>query len=195
MAFVLAQDQDADNLLTKSPLALLIGMVLDQQIPMEKAFRGPQLLLERLPGSNEGLDASQIASMDPAKIEEIFAIKPAIHRFPSAMAKRVLATCEVVARQYGGDASKIWREAKDGADLFTRINALPGFGPDKTRIFIALLGKQVGLSQHGWREVSQPFGDEGTHMSVADITDTASLSAVREFKQEMKRLHKLGGTS
>ena len=195
MAFVLAQDKDADDLLTRSPLALLIGMVLDQQIPMEKAFRGPQFLLERLPGSEDDLDANQIASMDPAKIEEIFSIKPAIHRFPSAMAKRVMATCEVVSRNYGGDAARIWREATDGDDLFARINALPGFGPDKTRIFIALLGKQLGLSQVGWREVSRPFGDEGTYMSVADITDAASLGAVREFKQEMKRLHKLGGTS
>ncbi len=187
MAFVLAQDDMADELLTQSPLALLIGMVLDQQIPMEKAFRGPYLLSQRLKGT---LDAGQIASMDPIELEAAFTAKPAIHRFPSAMSKRVMAICRVVSESYGGQAQRIWSEARDGLDLFERINSLPGFGPDKTRIFIALLGKQVGLPQQDWREVSTPFGNEGTHMSVADIVNLETLAAVRDFKQEMKRRHK-----
>ena len=187
MGFVLAQDAPADAVLDSSTLALLIAMVLDQQIPMERAFRGPYVLRERL---GKDLDASEISTMDPELLEAAFTAKPAIHRFPSAMAKRVAATCSVVATNYDGDAARIWEDATDGAHLFARINALPGFGPDKTRIFIALLGKQIGLTVHGWREVAHPFGEPGTFMSVADIVDSNSLDSVRAFKAEMKRRHK-----
>ncbi|MDA8103199.1 MAG: hypothetical protein M0Z34_09560 [Nitrospiraceae bacterium] len=183
MPFVLAQDPDADELLGSSPLALLIGMLLDQQIPMEKAFRGPKALQERLGGS---LDAATIASMDPLELEAAFSAKPAIHRFPAAMAKRTADLCRTVAEQYGNRAERIWTEAANGEDLFGRLAALPGFGPDKSRIFLALLGKQGGLQLRGWREASHPFGEPGTAMSVADIIDDETLAAVRAFKKEMK---------
>ena len=183
MPFVLAQDPDSDDLLGSSPLALLIGMLLDQQIPMEKAFRGPKSLQDRLGAT---LDAAAVATMDPVELEAAFSAKPAIHRFPAAMAKRTAELCRIVAEQYGNRAERIWTEAADGDDLFRRLAALPGFGPDKSRIFLALLGKQGGLRIKGWREASRPFGEPGTAMSVADIVDDESLTAVRAFKKEMK---------
>ncbi len=180
---VLTQNEQADQLLAESPLALLIGLVLDQQITLEKAFIAPYLLQERL---GEPLDASRLAEIDPSELEKIFAIKPALHRFPASMAKRVQEICTVVASQYQNDASKIWKLAQDGQDLKNRINKLPGFGEMKTKIFIALLGKQLGLSVTGWQEAAKPFGDPNTFMSIADITDAQSLSRVRQYKAEMK---------
>lgn len=179
----LTQNEHADRLLSESPLALLIGLVLDQQITLEKAFIAPYLLQERL---EEPLDASRIAEMEPSELEKIFSIKPALHRFPASMAKRVQEICTIVANQYDNDASQIWNLAQDGQDLKKRINKLPGFGEMKTKIFIALLGKQLGVSVKGWQEAAKPFGDPNTFMSIADITDAESLSRVRQYKAAMK---------
>lgn len=184
MTFVLAQNKEADQLLGESSLALLIAMVLDQQIPMERAFIAPYLLQQRL---GMPLDADQIHIMDPDRLDEIFSIKPALHRFPSSMAKRVASVCEIVSSKYDNDASNVWTNAKNSTDLFQRITSLPGFGTDKSRIFIALLGKQANLNVADWREVCKPFGEPGTYMSVADIVDEFSLAKVRAFKVAMKK--------
>ena len=186
-ALYLSGDRDADALLTRDPLALVIGMVLDQQIPLEKAFRGPADLVERL---GRPLDAARIAATDPEALARTFARVPAIHRYPASMAGRVQALARIVADEYGGDASRIWRDAKSGPDLVARVKALPGFGDQKARIFVALLGKQLGVTPTGWRAASSPFGDAGATRSVADIVDAASLARVRQFKQDLKAAHK-----
>ena len=178
----LAGDAEADALLASDPLALLIAMVLDQQIPMERAFGAPAELRRRI----GGLDAAAIADMDPSELADAFSKKPALHRFPGSMAARVQQACDVVANQYGGNAARIWEDASSGADLLTRVASLPGFGEQKARIFIGLLGKQFGARPTGWRKACSPFGDAGTYYSVADITDAASLAKVRAHKQEMK---------
>jgi uncharacterized HhH-GPD family protein len=179
----LAQDADADALLTDSPLALLIGMVLDQQIPLEWAFKGPLHLTQRL---GRGLDAADIAGRDPEALAKAFATPPAIHRFPASMAGRVQELCRVVAEEYDGDAARIWTEAKDGNDLLKRVQALPGFGVQKAKIFVALVGKQLGVRPKGWREAAGDFGVDGSRKSVADITDAKTLGQVREYKKAMK---------
>jgi uncharacterized HhH-GPD family protein len=179
----LATDPAADELLDRDPLALLIGMMLDQQVPMEKAFRGPYDVRERL---GHDLDAGAIAAMDPERLTEIFSRRPAIHRFPGAMAKRAQALCALVAEKYNGDAEAIWREASDGKDALKRLSELPGFGKQKAQIFLALLGKQRGVKAKGWREAAGPYGESGSFKSVADIVDDASLSKVRDFKKQMK---------
>ena len=179
----ISQDKDADDLLSRSPLALLIGLVLDQQITLEKAFTAPLLLTQRL---GEDLDAAKIASFDPAELEKIFSEKPALHRYPASMAQRVQALCAIVASDYGNDASRIWSTSQDGRDLLKRIRGLPGFGEMKARIFVALLGKQLGVDVPNWRDVSAPFGEPGSFRSIADIRDLESLNMVREFKTEMK---------
>jgi uncharacterized HhH-GPD family protein len=179
----LATDPAADELLDRDPLALLIGMMLDQQVPMEKAFRGPYDIRERL---GHDLDAGAIAAMDPERLTEIFSRRPAIHRFPGAMAKRAQALCALVAEKYNGDAEAIWREASDGKDALKRLSELPGFGKQKAQIFLALLGKQRGIKAKGWREAAGPYGESGSFKSVADIVDDASLSKVRDFKKQMK---------
>jgi uncharacterized HhH-GPD family protein len=173
----------ASKLLQDSPLALLIGMILDQQIPMEKAFSSPYVLQERL---GHDLSAQEIAAYDPEAFESIFATPPALHRFPRANAKRVQEVCQVLVDQYGGDASVLWTGASSGADLLARVGALPGFGKQKSQIFVALLGKQFGIGPDGWREAAGPYGEEGSLRSVADITDVDSLAKVREFKQAQK---------
>ena len=179
----LSQDPDADALLSKDPLALLVGMVLDQQIPLEWAFRGPLTLKERLGGR---LDAAEIAGMDPDELTKAFAGPPAVHRFPAANAKRVQGLCRIVVEQYGGKAANVWKKAADGADLLKRVKALPGFGDQKARIFVALLGKQLGVRPPGWEEAAGPYGQAGSYMSVADIVDRESLTRVRRHKQETK---------
>jgi uncharacterized HhH-GPD family protein len=179
----LTGDKEADALLSRDPLALLIGMVLDQQIPMERAFWGPLELARRMGGS---LDAEEIGSMDPDKFAELFKEKPALHRFPGSMAGRVQAVCRIVADEYGGKAGSLWKRPADGSDLIKRLTALPGFGAQKARIFAALLGKQLGVQPEGWRAATAPFGEEGSFLSIADITDAASLGKVREHKQAMK---------
>jgi uncharacterized HhH-GPD family protein len=173
---------DADKLLNSDPLALLLGMLLDQQVPMEWAFIGPYLLKERM----GGLDARTIAAMPEEEFLVIAKGPRAIHRFPGSMGKRVQAVCRVIVDEYDSDASRIWTEAKDGADLRRRLEALPGFGAEKSRIFIALLAKRFGVKPDGWREASAPFGDDVAR-SVADIDSTETLALVREWKQARKK--------
>ncbi len=179
----LSGDPDADALLADDPLALVIGMVLDQQIPLERAFKSPFDLKERLGGR---LDAAAIAVMDPDRLAGVFADKPALHRFPSSMAGRVQQVCRVVTEQYGGDAAGIWTSAADGKELMANLTDLPGFGAQKARIFVALLGKQLGVHPSGWRDVSTPFGDAGSFLSIADIDSPEALTKVRKHKQQMK---------
>jgi len=186
----LAQDPDADRLLAADPLALLIGMLLDQQVPMEWAFVGPYRLAQRL--GVDRLDAAAIAEYDPEALERIFATPPALHRFPASMARRTQALARAVRDEYGGDAAAIWRDATSGVDLVRRLGKLPGFGKQKAQIFAALLGKRFGVQPEGWREAAGPYGEEGVYRSVADITDDASLAKVREYKKQMKAAAKAG---
>lgn len=179
----LAQDPEADALLSKSPLAVLVGMVLDQQVPLEWAFRGPRELERRLSGS---LDAPSIAGMDPEKLAAVFAERPSLHRYPGSMAKRVQALAVDLCDSYEGEPANIWKDVASGKELLARVKKLPGFGDQKARIFVALLGKQLGVRPEGWAEASSPYGDAGSHRSVADIVDEASLLKVREFKKAMK---------
>ncbi|MGI8867476.1 MAG: HhH-GPD-type base excision DNA repair protein [Mycobacteriales bacterium] len=179
---VLAADPDADDLLATDPLALLIGMLLDQQVPMEKAFVGPHVLRERI---GHDLDAAEIAAYDPDRLAAIFAGPPAIHRFPQAMAKRTQALCRLVVDNYGGEAAAVWADG-DGPAVLERLKKLPGFGQQKARIFLALLGKQYGVAPAGWQEAAGDFGGTGVFYSVADIVDDASLAKVRAHKKEMK---------
>jgi uncharacterized HhH-GPD family protein len=181
----LAQDPEADALLARDPLALLIGMLLDQQFPMERAFASPWLLAQRL--GVQRLDAAAIAAHDPDAFAKLMAGPPALHRYPAAMAGRVQAICGLVDAAYGGDAAALWRTAESGKELLRRIEALPGFGKQKARILVALLGKQFDVQPPGWREAAGPYGEEGSLRSVADVTDAASLAAVRAAKQVAKQ--------
>ena len=179
----LAQDEAADELLTTDPLALLIGMVLDQQFPLERAFAGPWVLTQRL---GRSLDARELAELDPEELAAAFAKPPVIHRFPGSMAGRVQQLCRQLVDAYGGDAAAVWRDAKTGDELFRRLRALPGFGEQKARIFLALLGKQRGVRPRGWREAAGPYGEDGAKRSVADITSPETLLEVRAYKKQMK---------
>lgn len=178
-----ASTPEANELLQRDPLALLIGMLLDQQIPMEKAFTSPAVLRERLGGT---LDARTIAEYDPAALEELFRQPPALHRFPAAMAKRVQELARVLVDRFDGDAAAVWRDAASGSDVVRTLAGLPGFGEQKAKIFTALLGKQFGVRPPGWREAAGDYGADGSLRSVADVVDAKSLKAVRAFKQEMK---------
>jgi len=179
----IAQEPEADQLVSTDPLALLIAMVLDQQIPLERAFSSPRDLKQRLGGR---LDATVIADMDPDQLAALFSERPALHRFPAANAKRVQELCRIVVDDYDGRAADIWDKAVDGDDLYRRVKSLPGFGEQKARIFIGLLGKQLGVNPPGWEKAAGKFGQPGTYMSVADIVDAESLSKVRAYKQQMK---------
>ncbi|MER7397589.1 HhH-GPD-type base excision DNA repair protein [Streptomyces sp. NPDC000151] len=183
-----AQQEEADELLGRSPLAALVGMLLDQQVPMEWAFTGPYTIARRMAGDD--LDAQAIAAQDPEAFEELLARKPAVHRYPRSMAKRVQQLCQYLVTHYDGDAEAVWRDAETGAELLKRLNDLPGFGKQKAQIFLALLGKQFGVRPEGWREAAGPYGEEGSHRSVADITGPESLAEVRAYKQQMKRAAK-----
>jgi uncharacterized HhH-GPD family protein len=179
----LSLDESADALLSRDPLALLIGMLLDQQIPLETAFAGPEKLRERL----GQLDAGELAEMDPERLVEVFRISPAVHRFPGSMAARVQQLCRVLVDEWGGDAAAIWtRDSPDGATVLARLKSLPGFGEQKARIFLALLGKQYGLDAPGWREAAGEYGEQGSLRSVADIVDADSLEKVRAAKKAAK---------
>lgn len=180
----LAAEPEADALLATDPLALLIGALLDQQVPLERAFRAPYQLARRLKVTR--LDAAAIASHAPEAFVEIFSAPPALHRFPAAMAARTQQLCRVLVDEYGGDAAAVWRGAVTGAELVERLSALPGFGRQKAQIFTALLGKQLGFQPEGWREAAGPYGEEGVHRSVADVTDEASLAKVRDYKKQQK---------
>jgi uncharacterized HhH-GPD family protein len=175
-------DPDADKLLMDDPLALLIGMLLDQQVPMEWAFKGPATLKERLGGR---LDAAEIAAMSPDEVVAVFVAKPALHRYPANMAKRTHELCTFLVEHYGGDAGAVWRGVRTGDELYRRVRELPGYGEDKTKIFVAILAKRLGKRPAGWEEVAAPFSD-ATPRSVADIDSPESLGRVREFKKMMK---------
>jgi uncharacterized HhH-GPD family protein len=180
----LATEPEADALLATDPLALLVGMLLDQQVPMERAFVAPYRLAQRL--GTHRLDPALIAGYDPDALAEIFATPPSLHRFPQAMAARTQKLCQVIADEYDGDAAALWRGAVTGAELIKRIGALPGFGKQKAQIFAALLGKQLGVQPEGWRQAAGGYGEDGVHRSVADITDDSSLAKVREYKKQAK---------
>ncbi len=183
----LVQDPAADALLESNPLALLIGMLLDQQIPMEVAFAGPKKIADRV-GS---LDARIIADYDPEKFAALFAETPAVHRFPGSMAKRVQELARILVDEYDGSAAAVWTDGNpDGREVLLRLKRLPGFGDQKARIFLALLGKQYGLAAAGWREAAGDYGKAGTHMSVADVRDPESLGKVRSYKKQMKQAAK-----
>ena len=182
-ALHITDDETADALLSTNPLALMIGMLLDQQVPMETAFAGPAKLLDRI-GT---LDPKTIADYDADELEAVFRVTPSIHRYPGSMAGRVQALCAAVVADWGSDASAIWTDGDpDGAEILRRLKALPGFGEQKAKIFLALLGKQYGLTADGWRAAAGDYGIEGSHRSVADIVDPASLGKVREFKKAAK---------
>jgi uncharacterized HhH-GPD family protein len=192
MALYLSGDTEADAFLSEDPLALLIGMVLDQQVPLERAFSSPRDLRDRLGGQ---LDAGAIAAMDPAGLAAVFSERPALHRFPASNAGRVQQLCQNIVDDYDGDAARVWESASNGADLLRRVRALPGFGEQKAKIFVALLGKQLGVRPSGWQEVSKPFGDKGTHFSVADISSKESLLQVRAHKAQLKAAAKAKAAS
>jgi uncharacterized HhH-GPD family protein len=180
----LAADPEADAFLARDPLALLIGMLLDQQFPLERAFASPSKLADRL--SRDRLDAAEIAAWDPDAFAKAMAGPPALHRYPAAMAGRIQTLCALVTEQYDGDAAALWSTAASGKELLARIRKLPGFGEQKARIFVALLGKQLGVQPDGWREAAGAYGQEGTYLSAADVVDAESLVKVRSFKQAAK---------
>jgi uncharacterized HhH-GPD family protein len=180
----LASTPAANDLLERDPLALLLAMMLDQQIPMEKAFTSPDVLRERL--ATDVLDAALIANYDADALVEIFRTPPALHRFPFAMAERSQVLCQLVVDRYDGDAAAIWTTAETGKELVRRISELPGFGPQKAKMFAGLLGKQVGARPPGWRESSAPYGADGTFISAADVVDAQSLAKVKAHKKQQK---------
>jgi len=182
MSLSITGDATADQLLTDDPFALLVGMLLDQQIAMEAAFSGPAKILERV-GT---LEPAEIATQDPEGFEAVFRQTPAVHRYPGSMAGRVQTLAAAVRDEWGGDAAAIWTQGSpDGAEVLQRLKALPGFGEQKAKIFLALLGKQYGFDGAGWREAAGDYGQPG-HRSVADITSPESLAKVRELKREQK---------
>jgi uncharacterized HhH-GPD family protein len=181
-SLTIAQDPQADQVLSQDPFALLVGMLLDQQYPMEHAFRGPAKILDRF-GT---LDPGRIAAAEPGEFADLCATPPAIHRYGRSMAARVQQLAQAVVSDYGGDARRIWSEATGPEDLLTRLRALPGFGDQKARIFAALLGKQLGVRPEGWREAIGPYAEDGSYRSVADVVDADSLQKVRQFKQQAK---------
>lgn len=183
MPLMLSQDSSADELLDRDPLALLLGMLLDQQVPMERAFAAPYLLQQRL---GHDLDVHELADYDPDALAQLFAAPPALHRYPKAMAVRVQDLCRSLVKCYAGDVTALWRDVSDARELLDRLVALPGYGKQKAQIFLALLGKQRNVRPTGWREAAGPYGDEGVYRSVADVTDADSLGRVREYKQQAK---------
>lgn len=178
----IAQDETADELLSSDHFALLTGMLLDQQFPMERAFAGPAKIKERF-GT---MDPVEIAAADPEAFADLCATTPAVHRYARSMAGRIQAVAAVVRDEYDGDTASIWTTAADTKDLLKRLKALPGFGDQKTRIFAALLGKQLGVRPEGWREAIGPYAERGARRSVADVTDEGSLQEVRDFKKAAK---------
>ncbi|MYR44877.1 HhH-GPD-type base excision DNA repair protein [Streptomyces sp. SID5910] len=180
----LAQDPEADELLGRSPLAALVGMLLDQQVPMEWAFKGPSTIARRM--NAEDLDAHDIAAYDPEQFAALLSEKPAVHRYPGSMAGRIQQLCRYLVETYDGDAEAVWRGVGTGKELLKRLQDLPGFGKQKAQIFLALLGKQLDVRPEGWREAAGDYGAPKSFRSVADITGPESLTKVRAHKQEMK---------
>jgi len=178
----IAQEATADKVLSESPFALLVGMLLDQQYPMEHAFRGPAKILERF-GS---IDPRAVADADPEKFAALCSTPPAIHRYPGSMAQRVQALARLVVEEYDGKAERLWEEAPSGADLIKRLQSLPGYGKQKAQIFTALLAKQLGVRPDGWEQVAGDYSESGSYRSVADVVDAVSLERVRSFKKAKK---------
>ncbi|WP_265444036.1 HhH-GPD-type base excision DNA repair protein [Flexivirga meconopsidis] len=178
----IAQDPEADELLSNEPFALLVGMLLDQQFPMERAFMGPAKIVDRF-GT---IDPVAIAGADEESFVELCVRPPAIHRYGGSMARRILALAAVVRDDYDGDTTKIWTTAADTSELLRRLKNLPGFGDQKARIFAALLGKRLGVQPDGWRSTIGPYAEEGSYRSVADVVDPESLQKVRDFKKQAK---------
>jgi uncharacterized HhH-GPD family protein len=179
----LVQEPAADALLDSNPFALLVGMLLDQQYPMEAAFAGPKKIADRI----GGVDAREIADYDPEEFAALCSKTPAVHRFPGSMAKRIQALAQIVVDRYGGDATALWTSGDpDGAEVLERLKGLPGFGEQKAKIFLALLGKQYGVTPKGWRAAAGDYGKAGSFMSVADVTDPGSLEKVRSYKKQAK---------
>ncbi|MGW7407995.1 HhH-GPD-type base excision DNA repair protein [Streptomyces sp. NPDC054833] len=189
----LAQDPEADRLLGRSPLAALTGMLLDQQVPMEWAFKGPATIAGRL-GADD-LDAHEIAAQDPEAFAALLSQKPAVHRYPGSMAQRIQQLCQYLVERYDGDTEAVWRGVDSGQELLKRLQDLPGFGKQKAQIFLALLGKQLGVRPEGWREAAGAYGEPESFRSVADITGPESLAKVRAHKQEMKAAAKADKTA
>ncbi len=185
----IAQDEAADALLARDPFALLVGMLLDQQFPMERAFAGPAVIAQRM--GVQDLDPRAVAAADPQEFARLMAAPPAVHRYHSSMAGRVQALAAHVRDEYDGDASGLWREAGSGAELAARLRALPGFGEQKVRIFVALLGKQFGVRPPGWEEAAGAYATPGRR-SVADVVDAASLQEVRDHKRALKQAARQG---
>lgn len=185
----LTSDPAADALLSEEPFALLTGMLLDQQVPMETAFAGPRKIVERL-GT---IDPHRIADCDPDDFAALCAETPAVHRFPGSMAKRIQDLARAIVDDYDGDTASLWTAGDpNGAEVLRRLKALPGFGEQKARIFLALLGKQYGVTPSGWRAAAGDYGKAGTHMSIADVVDKGSLEQVRAYKKKMKAEKKAG---
>jgi len=189
MTLSLPVDAEANELLTRNPLALLIGMLLDQQVPLEKAFSSPYELVQRL---GHEPTATELATFDPEALAAVFSQRPALHRFPKAMAARTQDLARLIVERYDGDAAAVWTGASSGKELVARLAELPGFGGAKAQIFAAMLGKQLGVQPDGWREAAGRFGEDGSYYSVADIVDDSSLAAVRAYKKELKAAAKAG---
>ena len=179
----IAQDEHADQVLTDRPFALLMGMLLDQQFPMEHAFAGPAKVLDRF----GCLDPVRIAAADPDEFAALCAVPPAVHRFPTSMAARVQQLASIVAEEYDGQAERLWTEAASGVELMRRLQALPGFGRQKAQIFTALVGKQLGVGPEGWQSAAGDYAEPNAYRSVADVVDADSLDRVRTFKKQQKR--------
>jgi len=179
----LAQDPPADELLDTDPFALLVGMLLDQQQPMERAFAGPYRICQRL--GWQRLDPAALVELGEERLTDVMRQTPAVHRYPQNMARRIVALAQTVVADYAGDCTGLWTGDR-AQDVYSRLRALPGFGEAKAKIFLALLGKQRGVTPSGWRDVSAPYGADGTTLSAADVVDAASLSAVRATKRELK---------
>ncbi|MFF4818914.1 HhH-GPD-type base excision DNA repair protein [Kitasatospora sp. NPDC001309] len=188
IAVRITQQAEADALLSRSALALLVGALLDRQIPTESAFAAPATIAWRL--GCEDLDADRIAWHDPGHLAALFAARPAVHAYPEVMARRVQELCRHLVARHGGRASAVWEGVATGRDLYRRVSELPGFGRQKTQIFVALLAKQYGVRPDGWREAAGVYGEDGVYRSVADVTGPQSLARVREYRQEEGRAAK-----
>jgi uncharacterized HhH-GPD family protein len=187
MGFQITNDPAADAVLDDYPLALVIGMQLDQQYPIEHAFRGGWKILDRF-GS---LDPAEIAAADPDQFKALCSVEPAIHRFPAAKAKQVQELARLIEAKYDGDVTRLWSEAKTGADLFQRLKELPGYGDQTARILIALLGKQLGVAPTGWKAAAGDYALKG-YRSVADVTGPDALARVRDYKKQKKAAARAG---
>ena len=192
MLISLPVDDEANELLSRNALALLIAMLLDQQVPLERAFSAPRDLVRRL---GHEPTADELADFDPEALAAVFSERPALHRFPKAMAARTQELARLIAAEYDGDAAALWATASSGDELLSRVSALPGFGEAKAKIFVALLGKQLGVRPPGWQAAAGSFGEDGSYVSVADITDAESLGKVRSYKQTLKAAAKAKSTT